>query len=96
MLAIYQDFLILGSARRINLSQTNNETMRNRINKAIAHLNLEIAGGGRDGCFYFVDTITDTCLIEAESVYVSAKTHLTVKEWVKEAEHALQVETESQ
>ena len=60
--------------------------MRNRINKAIEHLNLEIAGGGRDGVFYFVALDTDTAL--QHSVYVSALTHLSVKQWVEEAESA--------
>jgi hypothetical protein len=60
--------------------------MRNRINKAIAHLNLEIAGGGRDGVFYFVSLETDWAL--EHSVYVSAMTHLPIKRWVEEAEAA--------
>ena len=64
--------------------------MRKRINKAIKHLGLEIAGGGRDGTFYFVDIKTDTA-IDAESVYVSAMAHLTVKQWIEEAESARSV-----
>ena len=61
--------------------------MRNRINKAIAHLNLQIAGGNRDGVFYFVSMDTNTSL--DYSVYVSAMTHLTINQWVEEAEEAL-------
>lgn len=62
--------------------------MRFRINKAITHLGLEIAGGGRDGVFYFVDIASNRAL-EANSVYVSAMSHLSVSEWREEAEIAL-------
>lgn len=62
--------------------------MRTRINKAISHLGLEIAGGGRDGVFYFVDIASNRAL-EANSVYVSAMSHLSVSEWREEAEIAL-------
>ena len=61
--------------------------MRKRINKAIKHLGLEIAGGGKDGVFYFVNVETNTAL-DADLVYVSAMTHLSVGQWVKEAEIA--------
>ena len=61
--------------------------MRNRINKAISHLDVELAGGGKDGVFYFVQISTDTAL-EAESVYVSNMKHLSIKQWVEEAEYA--------
>jgi hypothetical protein len=49
-------------------------------------LGLEIAGGGRDGCFYFVSTETDASL--DHTVYVSAMSHLPVSQWVEEAEEA--------
>jgi len=81
-----------------NRSQPTEKTkpMRKRINKAIKHLGLKIAGGGRDGVFYFVDTKTDTCLVHAESVYVSAMTHLTLQEWISEAEHAMKTELQAE
>ena len=67
--------------------------MRKRINKAIAHLDLEIAGGGRDGVFYFVDLNTNQAC-DAESVYVSAMTHLTIQQWIEEAEEARKLQNE--
>ena len=62
--------------------------MRKRINERIKDIGLEIAGGGRDGCFYFVDIETDTAL-DAQSVMVSAMTHLSLKQWREEAEYAI-------
>lgn len=72
----------------IDQSRKPNQTflMRIKINKAISHLGLEIAGGGRDGCFYFVSTETDASL--DHTVYVSAMSHLPVSQWVEEAEEA--------
>jgi hypothetical protein len=61
--------------------------MRAKINKAIAHLGLEIQGGNGSGCFYF--TNADGAL-NADSVMVSAMTHLPVSRWVAEAESALE------
>lgn len=69
--------------------------MRFRINKAISHLGLEIAGGGRDGVFYFVD-IASNRVLEANSVYVSAMTHLPVSRWVAEAQSALEQDEQNQ
>lgn len=60
--------------------------MRTKINKAISHLGLELAGGGRDGVFYFVDIESDTAL--QATVYVSAMNHLGIKRWIEEAEEA--------
>jgi len=67
--------------------------MRKRINKAIAHLDLEIAGGGRDGVFYFVDLNTNHAC-DSDSVYVSAMTHLTIEQWVEEAKCARNFQTQ--
>lgn len=69
--------------------------MRTRINKAISHLGLEIAGGGCDGVFYFVD-IASNKVLEANSVYVSAMTHLPVSRWVEEAQSALEQDKRNQ
>lgn len=62
--------------------------MRERINKRIAKYDLKIAGGGRDGCFYFVRISTDK-ILDAESVYVSALSHLTLQQWEDEAKSAI-------
>lgn len=59
--------------------------MRARINKAIAHLGLEIQGGNGSGCFYFTNAHG---ALNADSVMVSAMTHLPVSRWVAEAESA--------
>ena len=69
--------------------------MRTRINKAISHLGLKIAGGGCDGVFYFVD-IASNKVLEANSVYVSAMTHLPVSRWVAEAESAHRQDRQNQ
>ena len=61
--------------------------MRARINKAIAHLKLEIQGGNGSGCFYFTNAHG---ALNADSVMVSAMTHLPVSRWVAEAESALE------
>jgi len=62
--------------------------MTKRINKAIAHLNLQIAGGRGEGCFYFIHPTEG--VLNADSVMVSALTHLPVSRWKQEAEHALE------
>jgi hypothetical protein len=62
--------------------------MRERINKAISHLDLQIAGGRGDGCFYFVHKTKGA--LNADSVMVSAMTHLPLSTWVEEAESAYQ------
>lgn len=59
--------------------------MRARINKAIAHLGLEIQGGNGSGCFYFTNAHG---ALNADLVMVSAMTHLPVSRWVAEAESA--------
>lgn len=69
--------------------------MRTRINKAISHLGLEIAGGGCDGVFYFVD-IARNKVLEANSVYVSAMTHLPVSRWVAEAQSAVEQDRQNE
>jgi len=61
--------------------------MTKRINKAIAHLNLQIAGGRGNGCFYFTHPTEGA--LNADSVMVSAMTHLPISRWVEEAESAL-------
>ena len=68
--------------------------MRKRINKAIEDLNLEIAGGGTEGYFYFVSK-SDGVPMEAESVYVSNMSHLSVERWREEALSALAENEES-
>lgn len=60
--------------------------MTKRINKAIAHLNLEIAGGRGDGYFYFCHP--EEGALNADSVMVPTLTHLPVSRWREEAESA--------
>jgi len=67
--------------------------MRRRINKALNPLGLIIEGGFNSGVFYFVD-VKSNLILDAESVYVSAMTHLSVKQWVKEAKLALKTHKE--
>ena len=67
--------------------------MRARINKAIAHLGLEIEGGNRIGCFYFTNAHG---ALNAESVMVSAMTHLPVSRWVAEAQSAVEQDNQNQ
>ena len=61
--------------------------MRKQINQAIKHLGLEISGEDKDGCFYFIETATNTAL-NADSVFVSSMTVLSVPSWVREASYA--------
>jgi len=67
--------------------------MRARINKAISHLGLEIEGGNGSGCFYFTNAHGT---LNADSVMVSAMTHLPVARWVEEAQSALEQHTQNQ
>lgn len=67
--------------------------MRARINKAIAHLGLEIEGGNGSGCFYFTNAHG---ALNADLVMVSAMTHLPVSRWVAEAQSALEQDKQNQ
>ena len=67
--------------------------MRVRINKAIAHLGLEIQGGNGSGCFYFTNAHS---ALNADSVMVSAMTHLPVSRWVAEAQSAVEQDKQNQ
>lgn len=67
--------------------------MRAKINKAIAYLGLEIQGGNKSGCFYFTNAHG---ALNADSVMVSAMTHLPVSRWVKEAQSALEQDRQNQ
>jgi triphosphoribosyl-dephospho-CoA synthetase len=58
---------------------------KNRINKAIRHLNLEIVGNG-DGYFYFCDLTTGEQI--GESVLVCYLKHQTLQRWVEDAQEA--------
>ena len=58
---------------------------KKRINKAIAHLGLEVVGNG-DGYFYFCDLESGAQV--GESVMVCYLKHLTLDRWVGEAELA--------
>lgn len=59
-----------------------------KINKAISHLSLQIAGGRGEGYFYFVHTTEGA--LEADSVMVPALNHLPLSRWCEEAEEAWQ------
>ena len=67
--------------------------MRAKINKAIAHLGLEIQGGNGSGCFYFTNAHG---VLDADAVMVSAMTHLPVSRWVAEAKSALEQHRQNQ
>ena len=67
--------------------------MRARINKAIAHLGLEIQGGNGSGCFYFTNAHG---ALNADSVMVSAMTHLPVSRWVAEAQSAVEQDRQNE
>jgi hypothetical protein len=67
--------------------------MKAKINKAIAHLGLEIQGGNGSGCFYFTNAHG---ALNADLVMVSAMTHLPVSRWVEEAQSALEQDRQNQ
>ena len=67
--------------------------MKARINAAIANLGLEIQGGNGSGCFYFTNAHG---ALNADSVMVSAMTHLPVSRWVAEAESAHRQDRQNQ
>jgi hypothetical protein len=56
-----------------------------RINKAIAHLNLEVHGNG-DGYFYFVDTVSG--YTRGVNVDVPRLNMMTLEQWIADAETA--------
>lgn len=58
---------------------------RKRIDNAIAHLDLRVEGG-RDGYFYFIDTVTDDQI--GSNVMVCRLGHLTLEEWIAYAANA--------
>ena len=59
--------------------------MKYKINKAIKHLRLEICKG--EGYFYFVHEKDGG--LNADSVMVPYYNHLSIEQWVEEAESAL-------
>jgi hypothetical protein len=59
---------------------------KNKINKAIKYLGLEIVGKRGDGYFYFCDLKHGHQV--GESVLVCYLNQLTLEEWIKEAEQA--------
>lgn len=58
---------------------------RKTVNKAIAHLGLEIQDNG-DGYFYFTDTTTGD--IVGQSIFSCRLNFNSLAEWVMEAEDA--------
>jgi hypothetical protein len=58
---------------------------RKTVNKAIAHLGLQVQDNG-DGYFYFTDTATED--VVGDSVFVCRLNFKTLAEWVMEAEGA--------
>lgn len=58
---------------------------RKTVNKAIAHLGLQVQDNG-DGYFYFTDTATED--VVGDSVFVCRLNFNTLAEWVMEAEDA--------
>jgi len=59
---------------------------KNKINRAIKHLGLEIVSTRGDGYFYFLDIATDTTV--GEIVSVCYLNQLSLDRWVAEAQHA--------
>ncbi len=57
------------------------------IDKAIAHTNLSLTYTPGDGVFYFIDRTTGYPV--GETVYVARMNHLTLDQWVANAEYAL-------
>ena len=57
-----------------------------RINRAIAHLDLEIVYTRGDGYFYFIDTNTGDQI--GDSVFVCYMNQLTIEQWVNTATFA--------
>ena len=62
---------------------------RKTVNKAIAHVGLEIQDNG-DGYFYFTDTTTGD--VVGDSVLACRLNFNTLAEWVMEAEDARSAE----
>lgn len=61
---------------------------KSQIDKAIAHTGLELCYTRGDGYFYFLNKKTGYA-VENSSVYVCYMNHLTVEQWVEEAEAVL-------
>ena len=57
------------------------------IDKAIAHTNLSLTYTPGDGVFYFLDRTTGDSV--GETVYVARMNHLSIEQWIEEAEYAL-------
>ena len=57
-----------------------------KINRAIKHLGIEVVGTRGDGYFYFIDPDGSTV---GGSVMVRYLNHLTIEQWVAEAEEAV-------
>ena len=56
------------------------------INKAIAHTGLEVHGESGAGYFYFVDIKTN--YTRGANVCVNRLNHLSLEQWVRDAEEA--------
>lgn len=61
---------------------------RKQINKAIEHTGLEVAGKAGDGCYYFVDTETDTMVDGQDCIYIGRMCDFKKSQWISEAEAA--------
>jgi hypothetical protein len=59
---------------------------KQRINRAIKHLNLEIQGNRRDGYFYFTDLTTGAQV--GESIMVCYLNQQPLERWVQDATSA--------
>jgi hypothetical protein len=62
------------------------------VNKAIRHLGLRVIQG--EGYVYWEDAETRELRSECPSVYVNKIRDLSIEQWVREAEYALQEEKE--
>jgi hypothetical protein len=58
-----------------------------KINRAIRHLGLSVEGSRGDAYFYFLDAMTGDQI--GPSVLVAALNHLTLEQWIHEAENAI-------
>ena len=67
---------------------------RKKINEAIKHLGIEVAGKAGDGCYYFLDLETGHAISQAEPVYIGSMSHLNQSQWIEEAESAAKIRDE--
>lgn len=68
---------------------------RKKINEAIKHTGLEVAGKAGDGCYYFVDVETNAAIMDAEPLWIGSMSHFKRSRWISEAETAAKIRDEA-